>query len=145
MQIARNIAKGQLVPLTFHQNQVAADQTDAQLVTIETDDASSVSTTLTDGYPMPFDGEVVAVSFLLDSAGSAGSLTVGATIGGTEDADTTLSITTAASGSLKVSRGLAKFVAGDVLGSEITTDASWNGTASDLVVVIWVILALEGI
>ncbi len=141
MQIQRYAAKGQLVPLLFSENAVAASQTNAQLPLMAVDIVAS----LVDGYAMPFAGEIVAVSWVLDTAGTAGVFTIGATVGGTEDADTTQTVGTAVSGTGSVVRGLAKFVAGDLIGCEITTDGSWDGTASDLIVQVWVLLALEGI
>ncbi len=142
MQIKRYIAKGQVVLLTFYQDAVAASQTNVQL-SVNENAATGIS--LVEGYTMPFAGEVVAIAADLDAAGSAGVFTVGATIGGTEDADTTITMGTATGVSLAVNRGLAEFVAGDVIGSEITTDGSWDGTASDLLVTLYVLLELEGI
>jgi hypothetical protein len=142
MQVERYIAKGQIVSLLFAQDAVAASQTDAQLSIMET---AATGIHLVDGYTMPWDGEVVAITADVDSAATAGSLTAGATIGGTEDADTTITLTTAAAGRLVVPRGKATFVAGDIIGAEITTDGSWNGTASDLAVQVWVLLHVEGI
>ena len=142
MQVIRYIAKGQIVPLLFAQDAVAASQTDAQLSIMET---AATGIQLVDGYTMPFDGEIVAVTADLDTAAGAGSLTVGATVGGTEDADTTITITTAVNGRQVIPRGKTSFVAGDIIGAEITTDGSWDGTASDLAVQIWVLLFVEGI
>lgn len=142
MQIQRYIAKGQIVSLVFAQDAVAASQTDAQLSIMET---AATGIQLVDGYTMPWAGEIVAVTADVDTAAGAGSLTVGATVGGTEDADTTITITTAVNGRLVVPRGKATFVAGDIIGAEITTDGSWDGTASDLAVQIWVLLHVEGI
>lgn len=142
MQIDRYIAKGQLVPLTFYQDAVAASQTNAQL-SVNENAATGIS--LVQGYTMPFDGEVMAIAADLDTAGAAGVFTVGASIDGTEDADTTITMGTATGVSLAVARGLAGFVAGDVIGVEITTDGSWDGTASDLLVTVYVLLELEGI
>jgi hypothetical protein len=141
MQVERYIAKGQVVPLMFSEDAVDASQTNAQLPLMAVDAVAS----LVDGYVMPFDGEIVAVSWALDTAGTAGSFTIGATVGGTEDADTTQTVGTASSGYGAVARGLAKFNAGDLIGCEITTDGSWDGTASDLVALVWVLLSLEGI
>ena len=126
----------------FMQDAVAADQTNAQLSIAEN---AATAIHLVDGLTMPFAGEVVAVTADLDAAAGAGSLTVGATVGGTEDADTTITITTAVTSSLVVPRGKATFVAGDIIGAEITTDSGWDGTASDLAVQIWVVLYVEGI
>ncbi len=100
-QIIRKTSKGQLVPLQFMQDAVAASQTNAQL--------EHENGQLALGYEMPFAGEIVAISFLLSAAGSAGVFTIGATINGTEDADTTITVGTDASNSKKVARGLAPF------------------------------------
>jgi hypothetical protein len=142
MQLAKYIAKGQLIPLTFTQDAVAANQTDVQLSVNEN---AATSIHLAEGYAMPWAGSIVGISALLDTAATAGSLTVGATVNGTEGADPALSITTEAKLTDTAARDAQKFVAGDEIGAEITTDGSWDGTASDLVVVVWVLLELEGI
>lgn len=144
MQIERITARGQMVALQFHQADVAASQTDVQLSVAAVDNAADDQLAV-DGYVMPFAGEIVAVSARLSAAGSAGSLTVGATVGGTEKTDPTLSITTAQSAYDTALRGTAPFAAGDLIGAEITTDGSWNGTTADLTVTVWVLLTLEGI
>ena len=139
-QITLDTSKGQLVPYVFGQDALAASQTDVQLPTVMAE-ASQVNA----GYTMPFRGEIVAVAAQLSAAGSAGSLTVGATIGGTEDADTTMTITTETNKALVVPRGKAAFAAGAELGCEITTNGAWNGTTADLVAVVYVLHYLEGI
>jgi hypothetical protein len=139
MAITRHTSRGQLVPYFFGQDAVADSQTDVQLPAVMAEATMVVS-----GYAMPFPGSVVAVTSSLSTAGSAGSLTVGASIGGTEDADTTMTITTETEKTIRVPRGQCKVVAGDVLGVEITT-ASWNGTTADLSVVVYVLFDLEGI
>jgi hypothetical protein len=138
MQIERITARGQLVPLLFTQGAVAASQTDAQLGT-----ADGIADVL--GYTMPFPGEIVAVTADLSAAATAGSLTVGATVGGTEKTDPTLSITTETSKRDTCQRGSAGFAAGDVIGAEITTSGTWDATTADLAVIVWVLLNLEGI
>jgi hypothetical protein len=142
MAIKRGTSKGQLVAFTFMQDAVAASQTDVQLAVAE---VASAAANGVDEIYMPFPGEVVAVAYDLSAAGSAGTLTVGATINGTEDADSTQTITTAQRGSGKVARGKAAFAAGAYLGAEITTDGSWNGTTADLVVTVWALVYLDGI
>ena len=138
--IIRNTSRGQLIALNFGQDTVAASQTDAQLnVTIG--EASQA----VDGYEAVWDGEVVGMGWSLSAAGSAGVFTIGATIDGTEDADTTLTVGTAANGSLRVPRSKCKFVRGQQIGAEITTDGSWNGTSSDLSVQVYVLYQLDGI
>ena len=141
MKIQRYIAKGQVIPLQFMEAALAAAQTDAQMVLVDV----GASPSLTDGVVSPFNGAVVGLSFLLDSAGSAGQLDIGASIDGTEVAATTQVVTTAASGYAAFQRDVAKFEAGAELGVEITTDGSWNGTTSDLSVILWVLIELEGV
>ena len=140
--ISRVIAKGQLVPLAFFQDNLAASQTDVQLLVGE---VASAAANAVDGFVMPFDGEIVAISARLSAAATAGTLTVGPTVGGTEKTDPTLSITTAQSARDTAPRGAAVFSAGDLIGAEITTDGSWDGTSADLAVIVWVILHIEGI
>lgn len=144
-QMERIIAKGQLVPLVFMQDAVAASQTNVQLPIAETNDGTTTSVNASDEYVMPFDGEIVAITAALTAAATAGTLTVGPTVNGTEEADPTLSITTATEARDKAARGTATFVAGDLIGAEITTGGTWDGTTADLVVVVWVLLHLEGI
>lgn len=142
-QIEGIIAKGNLVPLVFHQNAVAASQTDVQLKLVET--AATSSDTDNDEYVMPFDGEIVAISAELSAAATAGTLTIGPTVDGTEKTDPTLSITTATEAWDTCLRDTVPFLAGDRIGAEITTGATWDATTADLAVVVWVLLSLEGI
>lgn len=142
MQIDRVIAKGQLVPLRFMQDAVAASQTDVQLPVAEVNAGAGNAI---NGITMPFDGEIVAVTADLSAAATAGTLTVGPTVGGTEKTDPTLSITTQTTRRDTALRGTARFSAGDLIGAEITTDGSWDGTSADLLVVVYVLLYLEGI
>lgn len=143
-QIERIISRGQLVPLVFHQADVAASQTNVQLSVAAVDNAADDQLAV-DGYVVPFDGEIVAISARLSAAATAGSLTVGPTIGGTEEADPTLTITTAQSARDSAPRGTAPFAAGDLIGAEITSGGTWDGTGADLTVVVWVLLYVDGI
>jgi hypothetical protein len=131
------MSKRQIVPLVFVQDALAASQSNVQLTAQD-------SAVAVDGITMPVSGEVLGISYDLSAAGSAGSLTVGATLAGTENASTTQSITTATSGKAVFPRGTMPFDAGAILGAEITTDASWNGTTADLAVTLWVALDWEG-
>lgn len=139
-QITLDTSKGQLVPFFFGQDALAASQTDVQLPAVIAEASQAV-----DGYTIPFPFDIVGVSTALSAAGSAGTMTVGATIGGTEDADTTLTITTGTEHYKRVPRGKASGAAGARLGCELTTDGSWNGTSADLVAVVWCIVYMEGI
>ena len=141
MQIKGYIAKGQVVPLHFMEAAVAASQTNAQMVLVDV----GASPSLTDGVVMPFAGEVIGISWLKDAAATGGTLTIGASIDGTEDADTTQTVSTATSGSAAIPRGKVRFAAGAELGVEITTDGSWAPVDADLSVFLWVLLELQGI
>ena len=138
--IVRITARHAYQEYVFGQDAVAAAQTDVQLPAVGPEEGGTV-----DGYAMAFDFEIVSVTAALSAAGSAGTLSVGATIDGTEDADTTLAITTGTNHSKKVQRGAAVGTAGQRLGCELTTDGSWNGTTADIVVCIGVLLKLDGI
>lgn len=138
------IAKGQLVGLDFSQADLAASQSDVQLAVGAVDNASDDQLQCTE-YPAPFDGEIVAIGWALSAAGSAGNLSIGPTIGGTEQTALTAAVTTAANGYKRVPRGSIKFSAGQLIGAEITTDGSWNGTGADLIVTVYVLYFLEGI
>ncbi len=142
MQIERGMSKWQVVGLHFMQDAVAASQTDVQLGIAE---VASGATNQIVGYTMPFAGEILAISWGLSAAGTAGAFTVGPTVGGTEKAALTQTIGTAASGRGKCNRGSITFAAGDIIGAEITTDGSWDGTSSDFVATVWVALELDGI
>lgn len=142
MQINNAIAKGQLVPLVFMQDAVAASQTNVQLPVAEVNAGAGNGC---DGYCMPFAGEIVGISAHLSAAATAGTLTVGPTVAGTEKADPTLSITTETDESDTCKRGTNVFAKDAVIGAEITSDGSWDGTGADLVVIVWVLLNISGI
>lgn len=136
--ISRETSKGQLVALDFTQDALAASQSNVQLSGTDVSQGG-------DGYTMPFAGQVVAVTADTTVAATAGSLTVGATVGGTEDADTTLTITTETAKRKVCPRGSASFVAGAKIGAEITTSGTWDGVTADLAVIVWVLLELDGV
>jgi len=136
MQITREFAKYQLVTLSFGVANLSASQTDVQI---------KDATGQVEGISMPFAGELLAISIDTTAAATAGELTVGATKGGTENASTTQTITTATAATNAFARGTATFVAGDKLGVEITTSADWDATTADLSVQLLVALAVEGV
>ena len=141
--IINNTAKGQLITLRFMQDAIAASQTDAQLPVIET--GATTGTTAVTDLSMPFDGDVVAMSWDLSAAGTAGVFTIGVTVDGTENTTTTQTVGTGTSGYPKFARGACSFVSGQELGVEITTDGSWDGTTADLVVTLYVLVDLTGV
>jgi hypothetical protein len=138
-------SRGQLVALTFMQDDLAASQTDVALVISEGNTGSAVATNAVNAIVMPFAGEIVAISARLSAAATAGQLTAGATVNGSEKSATTMTITTQQSAYKRVARDTVKFVAGDRVGAEITTNGTWNGTSSDLVVTVWCLVRMEGI
>jgi hypothetical protein len=138
--IVRGTSRGQMIVHSFGQDAVAASQTNVQLPVTVGEGSQAV-----DSYVAPFAGEVVAIAGTLSAAATAGTLTVGATINGTENASTTQTVTTAAEFRAAFARGTARFVAGDNLGAEITSDGSWDATTSDLSVQLYVIYELSGI
>lgn len=142
MRVDKTLGKYQLVPLVFGQDAVAASQTNVQLYVAQVGGPVELAVT---GYTMPFAGEIVGISYDLSAAATAGTLTIGPTIGGTEASDPTLSVTTGVTGSDTCNRGKATFAKNAIIGAEITTDGSWDGTSSDLLVVVWVVLAISGI
>lgn len=144
MQIDRVIARGQYVEYVFTQADVAASQTDVQLSIQSVDNAADDQLAVA-GYIVPFDGEIVSITWKLTAAGTTGTFTIGPTVGGTEKTALTQTVGTGASGRGKVPRGTAMFNAGDEIGAEITTGGTWDGTGADLVVCVGVLLYLEGI
>ena len=141
MQIEAIASKGQLIPLLFCQHTVAASQTDVQLNVVEAGNNSLA----VQGISAPFSGSIVAISADLSAAASAGTLAIGVTINGTENAATTQSITTQAAKYAVFPRDSVAVVAGDKIGVEITSNAGWNGTSSDLAVIVYFLAELAGI
>jgi hypothetical protein len=142
MKILNMISKRQLVPLRFMQGGVAASQTAIALYIAET--SAGAANVVGEVY-MPWEGEIVGISYELNAAGTVGSLTVSATVNGTVNANTTQTITTGIRGGVKVPRGQASFAAAQYIGVKITTDGTWDGTSSDLVVTVWVMVKLRDI
>lgn len=142
MQITRELAKGQVVALTFMQDNVAASQTDVQLFVAE---VAAAAGNAVDGITMPWAGEIIGISYNLSAAATAGTLAIGPTIDGTEATDPVLAVTTGTSGSDTAKRGTTRFAAGAKIGAEITTNGSWDGTTADLVATVWVAVELSGI
>lgn len=131
-----------LVAFNFAQDNVAASQSNVQLNVVE---VASAATLAVDGITIPWAGSIVGLSYSLSAAATAGSMTIGATVGGTEGADPTITVTTGTSGSDTAARGKADFAAGAQIGVEITTDGSWDGTSSDLVVTVWCLVEVTGV
>ena len=142
MQMEGILAAGQVVFLPFAQDAVAASQSDVQLNVME---VASGATLAVDEVVMPFDGCVIGLGYSLSAAGTAGVFTIGASVNGTENATTTQTVGTNQRSTAKFKRDAVRFVAGDRLGVEITTDGNWDGTTADLLVGLWVLVKLVGI
>ena len=150
MQMEQIAAAGQLVPLVFTHDQVAASLTDAALKAIDlTWNAGTSDATLewpgnTD-VVMPFEGEVVAVTVASTAARTGGTLTVKPSVNGTAQSQpaATLDATNTQYAYARASRGQVAFKAGDRVGAAVTTDASWAPTTADIIVVVWVLVRLE--
>lgn len=140
-QLERIISKGQLIPFTFAQDAVAASQSAVDMNVGEVNAGAALAITT---QRVPFGFDVVAITATLSAAGTAGTLTVEPEIDGTQTG-LTLALTTAASGQSVQNRDLDKGAAGSLLSVRLTTDGSWDGTASDLVVTVWTICYLAGV
>ena len=144
-RIERCIAKGQLVPLHFYQEAVAASQTSVDLKVAEVHGAVAHDALY---YEAPWEFDIVAMSVTASAAGSAGTLTVVPTIATTAKAAPSVIQTTAAYGPgsyTRAKRGTVCGAAGDAIGAQLTTDGSWNGTTVDIVVTLWVLFHLKAI
>lgn len=142
-QMERVIAKGQLVPFMFVQDAVADSQSAAAMNIIESSAASS-AIAVTE-YVIPWDFEVVGIGIVSDSARTAGTCTVDATINGTVTGlQAILDATNTTRDTGVQARGLDAGVAGDRIGVKLTT-ASWTPVTADIVVVVYALVHLEGI
>jgi hypothetical protein len=141
MQVINSLGKYQLVPLCLAQDNVADSQTAVALFTAEVASAAGVANV---GYTMPFAGEIIGVSANLSAAASTGTLTITPTIDTTAVSDPALAITTETATSDTCRRSTNPFAANAVIGAKITT-SGWNGTSSDLNVVVWVLQRISGI
>ena len=115
----------------FYDTDVAASQTNAQLPLASGGD----------GFVAVKAGYIDAIAATLSDSATAGSMTIGATIGGTEKTETTQTVTTGTTAYATFQRdGVApRFAAGDTLGIEITTSAAWDGTTADLDAQLYVV------
>lgn len=127
------VFKNGLTPLVFGQDALAASQTDVQLPF-----AVGEGSQANDGVRMPFPYAVRAITWRSSVAATAGSLSIGVTKNGTENANTAITVTTGTGGTKKIRGDKARGETNDVLGVEITTSGTWDGTTADLQVVVWV-------
>lgn len=142
MQITNELGRWQLVPLVFMQDEVAASQTAAAMAPAEVNGPQAIENV---GYTVPFAGEVVGVSINVSAAAAAGALSVAPTIATTAVTSPAVSVTTGTAASDTCTRGTNPFSANAVIGAKITTSVAWDGTGSDVVVIVWILQRIEGI
>ena len=136
MQVDRgSISQGQLTPLVFGQDALAASQSGVALPVAIGEGSQAVTS-----YTAPFDFAIVGISLATSAAATAGNASVDAAINGAELVGTRLAITTKT-----FLRNQFRGKAGDSIGAELTTAAGWDGTAADLSVVLWVVFFVRGI
>lgn len=139
-------AKGQLVPLVFTQDQVAASQNAAAMKVIEAHDGTTLATLDVTEYTVAWDFEIVGISISASAARTAGTLTVDATINGAvTGVQAVLDGTNMQYHYGRNSRGNDMGRAGGRVGVKLTTDASWAPTTADVAVVVWVLAYLDAI
>jgi hypothetical protein len=96
-------------------------------------------------FLIPFDFEVVAIDVVSNTARTAGTLTVDATIDGTVTGlQAALDATNTTRYYTRQARGSDVGVAGSRIGIKLTT-ASWTPVTADVTAGAWVIFSLEGI
>lgn len=133
----------QLGVFTYGQDAVAASQTDVNLPRVIGEASQAVST-----FVAPWAGCVVGLGATFSATGTAGEITIGVTKNGTEAAATTQTLAAAANmseGSAAFGRSVLPFAAGDNIGVQITTDASWDATTADLSVDVYVLFEITGV
>ena len=141
MQVDRgSISQGQLTPLVFGQDALAASQSGVALPVAIGEGSQAVTS-----YTAPFDFAIVGISLATSAAATAGNASVDAAINGAELVGTRLAITTQTKARKTFLRNQFRGKAGDSIGAELTTAAGWDGTAADLSVVLWVVFFVRGI
>ena len=139
MIIGRECSKGQVEASVFGQLNVAANQSAVALP------VAGVTGGVT-SWPNQFAGDMIGFSWSLSAAGTTGSFTIIPTVNGTAISTAYQStVGTATKGRVNIPRGAVRTLATDVIGVKITTAAGWDGTTSDLAVVVRVLSELEGV
>jgi hypothetical protein len=114
---------------------VAASQSDVQLALLPLSN---------EGIVMPRDGWIVGLCWTLSAPATAGQLTLGVSIDGTEDPTTTQTVTTQAEGydTWDTGQDAPRVDAGQQVGVAISTGASWDATTADLAA--WLFVVFDG-
>ena len=133
----------QMATFTYGQDAVAASQTNANLPRVIGESSQAVATSVA-----PWAGCVVGLGATFSATGTAGEITIGVTKNGTESTATTQTLAAAVTmteGYATFSRDALQFAAGDNIGAQISTDASWDATSADLVVDVYVLYEVTGV
>ena len=139
MYISKETSKGQVEQAIFGQVNVAASQSAVAIPVAGTSGGNT-------SWPLQFAGDLVGFSWSLSAAGTTGAFTIVPTINGTAISTTYQStVGTATKGRVYIPRGAVRCLGTDVIGVKVTTAAGWDGTTSDLTVVVRVLTELEGI
>jgi hypothetical protein len=142
MQMTNEFGRYHLVPLSFHQDAVAASQTAVAMNTVEAEGVVQTNT----GYEIPWAYQIVGISALSGAARTAGTLTVDATIGGTvTGVQAILDGTNTTDHSSTQRRDTDNGAAQTVLGCKVTTDGSWAPVTADINVVVWILVDILGV
>lgn len=142
-QLERIISRGQLVPYLFAQDATADAQAAVAMNIMET--TATTSTLPVAEYVLPWGFELVGISVSSSEARAAGTLTVDATINGTVTGlQAILDATNTTRDTGIQPRGSDSGAAGDRIGVKLTT-ASWLPASSDIAVIVYAIVYLDGI
>ncbi len=141
-QVERIISKGQIIPLTFAQDAVAANQNAVAMKTIET--GATTGTLDVIEYVMPWDFDIVGVSLSVDAAVTTGSALVDPTINTTAtglqaQVDTTNTLRHRKTQPRLTDHG----VAGDRVGVKLTSSSDFAPVTADLMAVVWVLAYVD--
>ena len=139
--VERIISKGQLVPIIFSQDAMAASQSAVALKILEV--ASAANNGVAE-VCMPWDFDIVGVSLSVDSAVTTGSALADPTIDGTAtglqaQVDTTNTLRDTATQPRATDHGAA----GSYVGCKLTTSSDFAPATADGVAVVWVLAYVD--
>jgi hypothetical protein len=127
-------------PIAIRHNVVMVGPFSSANIAAEASDLAAALPGGNTNMPMPYGGSVVGMVGKLSAAATAGALTVGVTVDGTEDADSVQSIATETEFTATFQEGEVPFAVDENLGVELNTNAAWDGTTADIDVFLLVLL-----
>jgi len=139
--VERIISKGQLVPLIFSQDAVAANQSAVAMKIIEV--ASAANNGVLE-VCMPWAFDIVGVSLSVDSAVTTGSALADATIDGTATGlQATVDTTNTLRHTKTQKRDADRGAAGSYVGCKLTSSSDFAPVTADAVAVVWVLAYVD--